>query len=610
MVVLGIDFGTTNSCMSYYNHSTRSVEVILNDQGDYTTPTCIYFDTNSNDIVFGQPAIEMKGAVTNIKRLVCLKYSSYCQDKYICHFFESRGITVVELNTFCAVKVLYYNTYQILTVESIIKLFIRYLINVAQSKLVEPIEAVVITVPAYFTDLQRQIIKNCVEDTGLSVERILNEPTAAALAYGINDGLKKDKTENVLVIDCGGGTTDVSLLCMDYNEQMFEVITVNGNNFLGGEDLTQNLLHNIADKCKLGADLTSKQLSILQKCCETAKHQLSYTSNTNILLECFKDDKDILINVSREQFLQCNKPFFENIKELVRQTVFGYDVDKTVFVGGSTIIPYFRELCECIITSKICQGINVDHAVSIGAALQGASIMSSESTFTLLDVTTMSFGIEVEGGLVSNVISKNTRIPTSKTRVFTNSDYASDLSINVYQGERKLATDSTLLKSFNLSSLDNTLKCGEMHILVTFTIDVNGMLIVSAKERRSGSETSISIKVEKNFNQEDDALDKYFFEDAEKCNKVVAKNLLKESLQRLKNLFQENKTTFGFTENKNSVRQLELEQLFSSTLDILSNFKDYSSNVLNQHRETLEENFHLLIVNQQNHVLGGSTKIV
>ena len=559
MTVVGIDFGTTNSCVSFFDgyHS----KVIPNDIGEYTTPTIIAFSKDTNEILYGKMALGVKENFTiidNVKRLVG-------SDKLY--------------------KVVYNNEAVTFTVQHIIGLYITYLMNISQTFFHEKINDVVITVPAYFTNIQRNIIKSSCESINLNVLRIINEPTSAILAYyeyvnvnvdvDVDVDVGVDVNEKLLVIDCGGGTTDFSLVDADYEEMLFEVIDTYGDNFLGGEDITNNIVDYVKNKIKKvhpDVNFSNKQERHIKYQCEAAKKVASYNDTIVIYLENIAS-KDWSIKLTQFEFLDINTGFFQKIKVYIQSLKDITDVnspDKIIFVGGTTRIPYFKTICYEIFGHNIIieDKINPDHIVSIGAAIQGALLTDNvmnkvQNETVLLDITPMTLGIKTVGDIMTPIISRGSIIPTSKTQIFTNSeDNVSSIEIVVYQGDKRFIQDNSFLGSFTITDLDSSLLRGQMSIHVTFTINSNSILSVSA-ETNGINKTIIVENYTKDCNDpnyENTYTDEYDkIQDFELSNKILAKNDLQYTLQ------------FLFRKERIGTKNKELDELYNKINNVLNN---------------------------------------
>ncbi len=622
-IVLGIDFGTTNSCISYYDNDNGNVRVIPNPEGWLTTPTCLYFDAESADILFGVAADNLfksknnstflKNIATNIKRLVGVLYKDYLRNESLVSFFVSKGNEIVcDIDGYCAIKFQHNNQTKILSIIDIIKYYLKYLVTCASECSGRSVEKVVITVPAYFTDVQRQLIKGACGGIGLEVLRILNEPTSAALAYAHskqNNALQ----EKVLVIDCGGGTTDVSLLVMDYAEHIYEVKAVSGDNFLGGEDLTQELVNYVCRKLQMLTP-TTKQLNTIKTQCELVKQQLSFTTNAAILLENIIEGEDKIVTISRQQFLDITATFFNKIKKMLRDVVCGHsDVVKVILVGGTTRTPKFIDLCKEVLGQhvEVCNNLDPDQTISMGAAVQGELLNNRESNvpdMLLLDVVPMSLGIETVGGIMSVLVSRNTSIPVSRTQIFTNTDDNTDtLNISVFQGERRLVKDCTLLATFQLNGLNNTMRKEEMKIRVSFDIDADGIVSVSAQDTDGNlAQTSIHVTKSNVQHETTDDLDMdIVLQDAYKTSQIYAKLELYNSFRELLTLFHDKHDTLGLGEDQ--FRVAKANELFNQVFQVIRNYEMYSAEQLMKEKEKFEEEWHTLMLCHG--AFGGSSHI-
>jgi molecular chaperone DnaK len=556
-IVLGIDWGTTNSCVSYYNSDSGKFVVIPNEQGELVSPSAIYFE-GDDDVLFGSIALNMPGHLSKLKRLVGKEF-----------IIGQKSLSTV------------------------ITCFIEYLKNYAMEFIgigigITEID-VVITVPVYYNDNQREIIKNCFQDCKMNVIRIINEPTAAALAYAYacDDVLKED--EYVLVFDCGGGTTDISLLYLDYSNQVYEVKNVIGDNVLGGEDLTDLL------KDYLGQGDDRK----VKRACEKLKCDLSFKENAVFNLEL--GDTCINQHVSRNKFLEITKPFFKKIKDLILKLLndttdhVKKSLKKVIFVGGTTRIPYFKDLFKELLGNDITINCDLDPdtTVSLGAAVQGALIedlLSGDFSDTLLlDIIPLSIGIETVGGIMTPIISRNSILPISRTQEFKTTD--THVEICIYQGERKFVKDNFLLAKFDF---DGTCEINST-ISITFDVSLDGIITASAKSQ----DNTCSIQIEKNkktdidnFNIETHLLDAENNKliDSENANKIMIKNDLYESFKQLLSVFHEYSTV-----SVSEYIKKELNCLFNETFYIIQDFESYTPDQLRETKKIFEETWHRLI---------------
>lgn len=623
-VPLGIDFGTTNSCVSYINNNSYPV-IVPNPEGLFTTPTCVYYDIETKEVIFGvtaqnllqshQNSIYLANIITNVKRLISVTYEEWCSDLPLQQFFQRKNTKIVNDGTgMLGIELTHNNQVVVLSVNQIITSFLSYIKLVTEEYLGRCVRDIVITVPAYFSDLQRCNVKKCCEMTGLNVLRVVNEPTAAALAYGFDIVRNSDSTssftENVLVIDCGGGTTDISILLMDYDEQVFEVKNVNGDNFLGGEDMTDIIVKYVIDRLGLTtSSITPKQFNKLKNGCESLKQQLSYQTYSTLHLENFQNDSDVRFQMSRETLISICGEFFSRVRKLIQNTIIGYHVDKVVLVGGTTRIPYISDMCRSIFSNetRICNTLDPDQTISIGAAVQGYLLNSDQSNtlgMTILDVVPTSLGVETIGGLMNIMVSKNTSIPTSRVQVFTNSeDHITELNIKVYQGGRRLVKDNKCLATFKLTDLNSDYKRGDMNIKVAFNIDANGILSITAEETHSSSIQNVTINVEKVSGLEHalqnlslDKEDDFTFQDSYRSNQIIAKLELYDTFKYLLTFCHEHKCTFVLTD----LQETLLNALFNKVFGIVRDYEKYSPDQLQDCRVSFEKDFHNIILLETN----------
>jgi len=497
--IIGIDLGTTNSVVAVMEGAEPTV--ITNSEGNRLTPSVVAF-TEKGDVLVGEPA--RRQAVTNPKRTI---YS-------IKRFMGRRHGEVEAEEKMVPYKVVGGNADYVkveiagkqYTPQEISAKILRKLKEAAESYLGHKVNKAVITVPAYFNDSQRQATKDAGQIAGLEVARIINEPTAAAIAYGLDKG---KTNQQIVVFDLGGGTFDVSVLQLNDDEgtKVFEVISTSGDTHLGGDDFDEILIHYVADEFKRdkGIDLRSDPMALqrLQEACEKAKKELSNVPQTDINLPFITADasgpKHLQVSLTRAKFEELVDPLIDRCRRPVEQALRDAklkpeDIDEVILVGGSTRIPKVQRLVKNMFGKEPHKGVNPDEVVAVGAAVQGSVLSGERKDVLLLDVTPLTLGIETEGGVLTPLVERNTTIPTEKKQTFsTAADNQTAVTIQVYQGERKMAHDNRLLGQFNLEGIPPAPR-GVPQIEVKFDIDQNGILNVSARDLGTGKEASVRIE--------------------------------------------------------------------------------------------------------------------
>ena len=480
--VIGIDLGTTNSCVAVLENGEP--QIIANNEGMRTTPSVVAFAKGGERIV-GEPA--KRQAVTNADNTV-ISIKTHMGTDYKVNI-EGKGYTPQEISA----------------------IILQKLKADAESYLGQPVKEAVITVPAYFTDAQRQATKDAGRIAGLEVKRIINEPTAAALAYGMD---KLDQDKKILVFDLGGGTFDVSIL--EIGDGTFEVLATAGNNRLGGDDFDKVIIDYLAEEFKKaeGVDLRDDSMALqrLKEAAEKAKKELSSTMTTNINLPFItataSGPKHMNIDLTRAKFDELTHHLVEKTMEPTKRALADAglsvsEIDDVLLVGGSTRIPAVQEAVKKFIGKEPHKGINPDECVAAGAAIQAGVLTGEVNDLLLLDVTPLSLGIETMGNVMTKIIERNTTIPTKKSQVFsTAADNQTAVDIHVLQGERSMAYDNTTLGRFQLSEIPPAPR-GIPQIEVTFDIDANGIVHVTAKDLGTGKEQKVTITSGTNLSEEE-----------------------------------------------------------------------------------------------------------
>jgi molecular chaperone DnaK len=579
--VIGIDLGTTNSCVAVMEGGEPVV--IPNSEGGRTTASVVAF-SKTNERLVGQVA--KRQAITNPERTVMSIKRDMGTDKRV--KIDDKNYTPQEISAMILQKI---------KVD-------------AESYLGQPVTQAVITVPAYFSDSQRQATKDAGKIAGLEVLRIINEPTAAALAYGLD----KETDQKILVFDLGGGTFDVSIL--EIGDGVFEVLATSGNNKLGGDDFDDRIINYLVDTFKRenGIDLRNDKMAMqrLKEAAEKAKIELSGVTTTNINLPFITADatgpKHLDITLTRAKFDEITSDLVENTMEPTRKAMKDADltpdkIDKILLVGGSTRIPAVQEAVKKYFGKDPFKGINPDECVAIGAAIQAGVLTGEVKDLLLLDVTPLSLGIETLGGVFTKLIERNTTIPTKKSQVFsTAADGQTAVTVRVFQGERAMAADNKLLGEFNLDGIPPAPK-GVPQIEVTFDIDANGIVHVSAKDLGTGKEQNITITASTNLSDNDiekavNDAKKYEEEDKKRKESVDIRNnadsMVFQSEKTLRDLGDKlssedkSKVEAEIEKVKEALKGTDIDSIKSATEELQKAFYDISSKIYQQNQPNPE----------------------